>query len=230
MGSICIKCGKTVEGEGIAFCPYCGEKLAEKKTEAQLSEAEEKWIRKSREVASYPERKKILFRALEEIPDSRAIAWELLFIGEEGPKRARNVDFSVIKCYALEIYRKPGEFSEEKRNRLREKLFGDPELDRCFSLFEDPEQKQVEYLQRLCLEYVEIFLEGNSQLMGNWFGFQLERNKGKKLAVPVAEVIGRINRDNQLTPQQQELLSRAMYRAYAIRMNGNTEPLDALVR
>ena len=29
MSRICDKCGKTIEGDGVSFCPYCGGKLAE---------------------------------------------------------------------------------------------------------------------------------------------------------------------------------------------------------
>ena len=55
----CIKCGKEITGEGIAFCPYCGAKLetAEKKP---VSKEAEEWVQKAQKVTSLPERKKIL--------------------------------------------------------------------------------------------------------------------------------------------------------------------------
>lgn len=226
MSMKCGECGKTIEGEGIAFCPYCGAKLEIGSTAEPRNEEAEKWIRKAMSVNSYPERKKILRKGLEACPGSREIEWELLFIGEEEKKKGRVFDFSIIKCWALEFYRKPQDFSEEKKDKMRSGLFDDPEVMQCVSRFDNPEEKQNEYLQRLSREYVELFLEGNNQVMGNIFGFQIERNKEKKLAVPVAEMIGRIREDEKLLPEQREQLWKALYHGYAARTGGKTGYLD----
>ena len=74
MGIVCAKCGKTVEGEGLSFCPYCGERLPEEKQQPSVrNEEAEKWIRKAQEKTSYPERKKILLKGKEACPDSPEI-------------------------------------------------------------------------------------------------------------------------------------------------------------
>ena len=96
--------------------------------------------------------------------------------------------------------------------------------------FEDPKQKQQEYLLRRFREYTEIFLEGDSQVMGKLFGFSLERNKEKRLAVPAAQMIERMKADEKLTPEQREQLWKAMYQAYAVRAQGNTQYLDEQLR
>ena len=226
MNRTCSQCGKTIDGEGIAFCPYCGAKLSAEPAAEIRNEEAEKWVRKALASSSYPERKKILQKGLEACPDSREIQWELLFIGEPETKRKRQVDFSIIKCWILEIYRSPGDFSAEKRDRMRSQLFDTPELARILNLFDNPEDKQREYLQRLCTEYVELFLEGSNLVMGNIFGFRIERNKEKKLAVPVAEMIGRIRADEKLLPQQREQLWKALYQAYGTRTGGKMQYLD----
>ena len=227
MGIVCAKCGKTVEGEGLSFCPYCGERLPEEKQQPSVrNEEAEKWIRKAQEKTSYPERKKILLKGKEACPDSPEIDWELLFIGEPGSRRGLSVDFSIIKCWVLEIYRKPGDFSGEQRNRMREQLFDAEPLKRCLAEFEDPKKKQQEYLLRLCQEYIHIFMEGNSQLMGNVFGFQISRNPEKRLASPAADMIRNMREDKELLPEQREQLWKAMYRAYADWAKGNTEYID----
>ena len=227
MNRICSQCGKQIEGEGIAFCPYCGAKLTAETAAETRNEEAEKWIRKALAATSYPERKKILEKGLEAYPDSREIAWELLFIGEEPPKKGWGIDFSIIQCWVLEIYRDPKAFSGEKKDRMREQLFDAPKLKETLWLFDDPEQKQQEYLQRLCRDYTELFLEGSNLVMGNVFGFRIERNKEKKLAVPVAEMIGRIRADEKLLPEQREQLWKAMYQAYGARTGGKMEYLDA---
>ena len=151
MSMICRQCGKTIENEEAAFCPYCGTKLAAEKAPETVNEEAEKWIRKARAINSYPEKKKILLKGLEACPGDRDIEWELLYIGEEGPKKGWALDFSIIKCWVLELYRKPGEFSEEKRNSMRSQLFEAPQLVSCLQKFEDPKQKQQEYLLRLAV-------------------------------------------------------------------------------
>ena len=108
MSMFCSQCGKTIEGEGIAFCPYCGEKLQVPETREAVNPEAEKWIQKAMAVSSYPERKKILLKGLEACPGSREIEWELLFVGEEGSRRGKTLDFSIIRCWVLDIYRKPG--------------------------------------------------------------------------------------------------------------------------
>ena len=226
MGIICRQCGKMIEGERLAFCPYCGAKLAAETPAVPRNEEAEKWIKKAEAVTSYPEKKKILQKGLEACPDSREIAWEMLFVGEPGPKKGRTLDFSIIKCWILEIYRKPGEFSAEKRDSMRAQLFDAPELKVCLGRFEDPEQKQKDYLLRLCREYIVIFLEGDSQVMGRLFGFSLERNKEKRLAEPVARMIRMMQADEKLSPEQREQLCIAMRVAYITRASGNEQYLD----
>ena len=228
----CTRCGRTIEGEGVAFCPYCGEKLAAIATVAAepRDEEAEKWIEKAHKVTSYPDRKKILLQGMKACPGSRDLEWEMLFIGQEEPKkRGLTLDFSIIKSYILDIYNNPGEFNEERKNRMRSQLFDAPELKACFERFDDPERKQREYIQRLCNEYVTIFLEGSSQVMGRLFGFSLERNKEKKLAAPVGQMIKRIRADEKLSPEQREQLWKSMVQAYAARTGGRTEHLDQLI-
>jgi len=230
MSMICRQCGKTIEGEGIAFCPYCGAKLvAEPAEEARNGEAE-KWIRKALSVTSYPERKKILLKGLEACPGSREIEWELLFVGEDPKKKGRFIDFSIIRCWVLDIYRNPGNYSAEKRDSMRSYLFDSPQLARCLQMFDDPAVKQKEYLLRLCSNYIEIFLEGDNQVAGRLFGFSIERNKEKRMARPVAEMILRMKEDEKLSPDQREQLWKSMYQAYGNRTGGKMEWLDGMIQ
>ena len=226
---ICEKCGKTIEVEGVAFCPYCGSKLAVNNPPEERNEAAERWIREAQAMTSYPKRKEILLKGQQACPDSREIAWELLFIGKPEEKRPKAIDYSIIKSWILEIYWNPGSFSEERKDRFRAQLFDDPELVRTLQMFPDPEKKQREYLERLCKEYVELFLEGNNQVMGGIFGFRLERNKDKRIAVPVAQMIANIRADEKLLPEQREQLWKILYQAYGVRTGGKMEYLDELL-
>lgn len=227
MSIICAKCGKTIEGEGMLFCPYCGERLAAREAaepESRSGEAQQ-WIRKVRAVSSYPERKKILQKALEACPGDREIEWEALFVGEPRQRR-RAMDFSIIKCWILEIYHKPKDFTQEETDRMRSQLFDAPELIRQLERYEDPEAQRQEYLSRLCREYLDIFLEGSSSVMGTFLGFQIGSNRDKKLALPVAVMIGNIRADEKLSPERREQLWKTLYQAYAAKAEGKTEYLD----
>jgi len=223
----CAKCGKTIEGDQMLFCPWCGAKLRDEGPDGEVAG----WIRKALASSSIPERKKILEAASVACPGSREIAWEMVFIGHPDPNPPRGrMDFSIIKSWLLQIYRKPGEFSDERRARMRQEIFGDPQLLSCLAGFDQPEQKLREYLDRLCTEYLEIFLEEDNRLMGNWFGLRLGgKNKEKLLAAPVAEMMARIRADEALTGEQRDLLRTALYQAYARRAGGHTEYLDNLI-
>ena len=210
---ICRQCGKEIQGEGMAFCPYCGVRIAET-AEGNVSEAAVVWLEKALKVRSLPERKKILEEAKKACPGEPAIDWELLFIGTPDPKPKRGVmDFSIIKSWVLQMYRTPGDFSAERKDAMRRELFDSPQLQAVLEVSGDPEGKQKEYLERLCREYVDIFLKEDNQLMGNIFGFRIGRNREKILADAVDGMIRQIGADDGLTPVRKEMLCDAMQRA-----------------
>ena len=224
----CRQCGKGIPGEEMLFCPYCGAKLSAE-AEKKASPEAEKWLRKAMAVSSLPERKKILEQARAACPDDPDIEWEWLFIGHPNPKPRRGMmDFSIIKCYLLQIYLKPEEFLPERREVMRQEIFGDPQLKRCMEMAEDPQKRLDEYLLRLSREFIELFMEEDNQVMGVIFGFRIGRNKAKRLAAPAANVLKRIEEDEGLTAEQRKLLSSAFYRSFAYRMGGETSFLDAI--
>ena len=209
----CIKCGKEISGEGMSFCPYCGAKLGAENKRTVSKEAEE-WIQKALKVTSLPERKKILDQAKAACPDAPEIDWELLFIGTPDPKPPRGkLDFSIIKSWLLQIYRKPEDFSREKRDAMRKELFEGQQLQAVLAACENPEEKMREYLGRLCREYIDIFLKEDHQLMGTIFGFRIGRNRDKVLEGAVEDMIRRIETDEQLTAERKQMLKEAMAEA-----------------
>ena len=209
----CIKCGKEIPGDGMSFCPYCGAKL-EAAPEAFSSEEAAEWVRKARKVSSLPERKKILDQAREACPNAPEIEWELLFIGTPDPKPRRGkMDFSIIKSWLLQIYRTPGDFSEEKRQFMRHELFEGEKLQAILAASPDPEEKLRAYLERLCMEYVDIFLREDNRLMGNIFGFRIGKNRTKPLEDAVTGMIRQMEADDRLSEDQRQMLTEAMQKA-----------------
>ena len=210
---ICNACGKEIQVEGVAFCPYCGARLSAA-AEKNVSDAAAEWIRKALQATSLPERKKILDQAKAVCPDDPAIDWELLFIGTPDPKPQRGkIDFSIIKSWLLQIYRTPGDFSAEKRDAMRRELFESPQLQAVLAGREKPEEKMREYLERLCREYTEIFLKEDNRLMGNIFGLRIGRNRDKVLENAVDSMIRQMDADEKLTPERRQMLQEAMRKA-----------------
>lgn len=224
----CPRCGKEIPGEGMAFCPYCGTRIDsaaedQRETDPRVKER----IRKALAETGLPKRKRILEKAKEEFPDSLEIDWELLFIGRENPKPRRGqIDYSIIKSYLLNIYRAPEDFSQEEQERMRKELFEDPQLTRLLTASGNPEGRMREYLQRLCSEYMEIFLAGDNRINGTIFGFSLNRNKGKAIAGPVSEIIRRVDADSALSAEQREMLRDALVRAYLAAEGAKIEYLE----
>ncbi|MBR6028099.1 MAG: zinc ribbon domain-containing protein [Clostridia bacterium] len=214
MGTTCGNCGKTIQEAGSRFCPFCGAAL---KKEASPAAAE--WLKKARAATSLREREKILRQALTACPDDPDLEFELLFIGHERP--AWRMDYTIIKSFLLEIYRQPGRFTAAQRDEMRLELFGDPQLARCQALSGDPEACLRSYLQRLCEEYVEVFLEGDSRVMGTWFGLRLDRDKRRRLTGPVSAMRKAVEEDEGLTAEQRGLLTEALNRAFEARVGAD---------
>ena len=231
MTVFCEKCGKKADGEGIIFCPYCGEKLNQQKTQQETSADPEvgQWITKALQQDTIQKRKKILAEAAARFPGNRDIEREMLFVGEPVKSR-RDGDYFLIKSYLLQLYRTPGEFPEPQRCEMRRELLDSPALNRYLGGEEDPEAAKGKYLRRLCGEYLALFLEGDNRIMGNIFGFHVERKKEKLLAKPVSEMIRRMESDEQLAPDQRKMLRDAMYSAFSGRYDGKTEFLDKLLQ
>lgn len=207
---ICRQCGKEITGEGIAFCPFCGVKIVAAENAQTSAEAEE-WVRKALKITSLPERKKLLDQAKQACPDAPEIDWELLFIGTPNPKPKRGrMDFSIIKSWLLQIYRNPGEFSAEERNAMRHELFEGEKLRAILAASADPEAKMQEYLNRLCREYIEIFLKEDNRLMGNIFGFRLGKNRMKPVEDAVNGMIRLMEADEKLSEDRRSALTEAM--------------------
>lgn len=209
----CIGCGKEIPGEGMTFCPYCGTRIAAAEERKVSGEAAE-WIAKAMKKTSLPDRRIILEKAKEACPEDPAIDWELLFIGTPDPKPKRGtIDFSIIKSWVLQMYRNPGDFSAEKKDAMRRELFDSPQLLAVLEMYEDPARKHREYLERLCREYVDIFLKEDNRLTGTFFGLRLGRNLNRLIGETMETMAERVGTDEKLTAEQKQMLQEAMRKA-----------------
>lgn len=210
----CPHCGRNLSvGNGAAFCPFCGGML--RKAESTPDDEAARALLLKAEGLSDPEKKhELLLQGMAEHPDSLAIAEELLFLGRLYERSHNRVDFSVIKCYLLNIYLEPEELSPAKIDAMRRELFDHPDLDRCLRLSADPSAFLSRYLFRLSQLFIDLFLKGSSKYMHRFFGLGLDSRAPKLLATPVSRMLAGIQRDPNLTPEQRSLLKYALYTAF----------------
>lgn len=218
---LCSKCHNEAPS-GAAFCPFCGTAVelcaADLEARAELKRIDDE---------KDPVKKhKLIEAALAARPDSLELLTEKLHLGRLYERGRRGVDFSVIKCYLLHIYRAPEELAPDARDEMRRELFGDPLLKRCRELASDAGAFTQKYLARLASEYVQIFLCGDSRVMRSIMGFRLDTNPAKRLAPPVAGMIARVGADKALTSDERDMLISALRAAYAREGDGGTRLLD----
>lgn len=174
----------------------------------------ERWISRALKTVSLPERKKILEEAKAACPDSFEIDWELLFIGSPEFAPAKGyADFSMLKSWLLQIYRIPEAFSEETADAMRHELFEGARLQAVLEASEDPEDAMRIYLDRLCREYVNVFLKEDSRVTATFFGLRLARNLDRRVSGAVAGMLERIDADEKLSAERKSMLRDALGRA-----------------
>ncbi|MDD3213447.1 MAG: hypothetical protein PHY64_07225 [Eubacteriales bacterium] len=219
---LCPHCGKKLEINGsAAFCPFCGAPL-NKPAPAPEDEAVQKLLRQVEEQLDPRKKHEILVKAMEEHPESLAIAEEVLFLGRLYERNPRKLDFSVIKCFLLNLYLEPETISPEQRDAMRREIFDHPDLDRCLALAENKDAFMAGYLARMSDQFIKLFIHGSSKYMHRYFGFGLESRTPKLLAYPAARMLAAVQEDDQLTGEQRTMLKRALYDAFVQQASGDT--------
>ena len=219
----CSRCGQDIGTEGASFCPFCGNVLQKTDTDTKVDE----WLRKIRNTTSIPERKKVIEKAMKDCPDQPELEWEYLFIGHEKKQKRMRVDFSIIKSFLLYIWLTPKEFDRNMTEEMRTELFEDPQLIRCLDMADDRDKCMNEYLHRLCAEFIEVFLDGDTRFNRSLFGLRLDNRREKWMANPAATVILNIRADPMLTDDRKQMLVRNFYQAFSEATGGKTSWLDA---
>lgn len=220
---LCPHCHKPVgAAEGAAFCPFCGGRL-------QGDGGDGPDLSGVRRESDPVKKHALLLQLQARYPQSLDVAEEILLLGRLYDRGKRGVDFSIIKSYVLNVYLEPQTLRREKREALRREIFSHPDLDLCLSLCGDPDAFLRRYLQRLSEEFIRLFLKGSAQHMHSFFGYRNESKAPKYLAVPAAEMLRAMQKDETLTPRQRALLMQAFYAGFAAQLNGQTEALDDLL-
>ncbi len=222
----CAWCGKMIYDPDAGFCSYCGKKLSGE-NEAPADEIQ-RLIRKADACTVIFDKAKLLSEAEKKYPDSWEIKKELLFIGDI-PEKKREAGFFCIRCYNLELYLEPKEFSKKAKQSMRISLFSNEKLKAYLEASDDREKDMNEYLYRLCREFTELFLFGSNRYMQSIFGIRSGRKPEKLLAGPMARMILNVKKDEEVTAENRKRLAWNLYIAFSDRFDGRTEFLDALL-
>lgn len=223
----CPHCGKPVNAEsGIKFCPFCGKALSTAPAQP-VTDAEQGVLAKAEAMADPVKKHALLADAMAKYPQSLPIAEELLFLGHLHERRKGVLDFSVIKCYLLNIYLEPEELPPAKVDAMRAELFDCPELTRCLAIAPDADAFLRHYLSRLCCQFIDLFLRGSSKYMRRFFGFGMDSRAPKLLAPPVARMLAAMQRDTTLTEGQRDMLMQALFDAFGTQLGSDTQWLMA---
>ena len=203
----CEKCGKRVRrvAYGKAFLlQEAGASLPGEEQALALvtkAEDEEDPVRK----------KKLLDEALALCPDSLAVNRELLHLGRLWQRNPRKPDFHIIKCYLLHALQEPEEETPQMREEMLRELMAGDDLQKCLRLASSPEEFMTQYLQRICREYIQIFLASSGQYGGRVFGFQMF-NRARAMAPAVARMIR--NADRLMPPDEAKQVQSALKEAF----------------
>lgn len=225
----CPRCARAAHAPDAAFCAYCGAAMAQK-TAAPVPEDAQALLDEADKQKTPEKKYKVLKEAQARYPDCLAVAEALLFLGRLYERDPRKLDFSVIKCHLWHVYLTPEEFSGEQAAAMRMELFEHPDLERCRQLSPNADAFTRAYLQRLAKEFIRLFLRGSNRYMRSYFGFRMGGSAAKMLAPPAATMLVNIDGDELLSRERRDMLSCALYRAFALDMGGETQWLDAELR
>lgn len=220
----CPRCGRQAVA-GAAYCPFCGTPLP--RQAGSLPPEGQKLFARAMEASDPREKHRLLLETRALCPNCLEVEEALLFLGRLYERSPRKVDFSVIKCYLLHMYLTPENFTPEKRMEMRNELFHDPQLERCMALAQDSALFLRQYLERLSVEFVNLFLKGSNRYTNAFFGLRLDSRMEKVLAPHVAGMLHAIQNDGCLEDGERELLYLALYRAFLSETGGNPSWLHA---
>lgn len=223
--STCPRCYKTIQAADAAFCAYCGAPLRVQGDD--LSPELRQLLRKIDQEKDPAKKHALLLNAQQAYPDCLIVEEELLYLGRLYERSPKKLDFSIIKCYLWHMYLTPEDFTDAKKQEMREELLCHPQLLRCIALSDDPDNYLRRYLERLGREFVAVFLKGSNYYTRSFMGFRLDSRMEKVLAEPLVKMLANIRRDRELSGEHRDMMYDALYRAFLSETGGDAKWVDA---
>ena len=225
---VCPRCGKAAQLADAAFCPHCGASMNAVRS-APVPEGAQALLEQAEGLTDPVKKHDLLLKAQAQYPDCLEVAQALLYLGRLYERSPKKLDYSIIKCYLLQMYLAPEELSAEQYRRMHEELFDHPDLKRCQELAPDADAFTRSYLERLSRDFIGLFLRGSNRYMHSFFGFKLDNRTAKLLASPVSYMMGGIHGDTDLSFEQRTMLYDALYRAFLLETGNDPQWIDKLL-
>lgn len=213
----CAHCGGTFQVEPDrppAFCPFCGMALesAAVRSPSDLEAA----LRKAKK----PKDKfNLIMEALAKNPDDFEANEALLYHGRVHETLSRlshgKLDFSTIPCHLLAVLERPEDYTDAETGAKFEELLRGPQLQKTMRLAENPEAFFVGYLRRMALDYINLFIQGDSRNTKMAFGFgRSQASAAKACARPVQRMLENLRTAPQVDDKTRDILRRAIVDGY----------------
>lgn len=229
--AICPACAQVLQVDietlpEVYTCPHCGAELTHQLNGVTVAffpvvkkrpEREEVLaLLEKAEAQPDPKKKhKLLQEAIALDPESYQANLALLMLGKLYERDRRPGDYRMIKCYLLHMFEEPGQHSEEERAEMVRELTADPLLLRVMALSADEQAFWREYLGRLSMEYLNVFVKGRNGISRLAFGIP---RSGKDVARGVAAVtrvmIRNVSEERQLEALQRQQLRDTLRETY----------------
>jgi hypothetical protein len=153
----------------------------------------------------------LIVQALALDPNSFAANRASLYHGRLYEVLKRPGEYSLIKCFLLNIFESPESYTPEKLDGRVEELFADPQLMRTAALSGDEDAFLREYLRHLAREYMTIFVRGRNTVSRAVFGFSRSADSVReRCGQIVASMESNVRTEPRLTAEQRELLCEAL--------------------
>lgn len=225
----CPQCSghiQSEENQPVRFCPFCGSAMTPDATDGPSA------LDVRLEKEKNPKKKyKIITEALAADPDGFDANKALLFHGRlhEPLARGKGLDFSIIKSHLLCVFDRPERYTEETIAGNLEELLRGEQLRRTMALAPDPDAFYRQYIQRLALEYVSLFVRGDNSNSGLAFGFSRSAESTAKRCAPVVrDMLRQAEQSNRLTEPDRTLLIASLREGFRRVFPGYEGYLQAL--
>ena len=204
---------QTEEGRMPNFCPFCAQPFAQNGSTPAFSALQERLSAIKKPKDKYA----LIMRTLMEKPDDFEANEALLFHGRlHEPMRGKSLDFSIVKCYLFSAFATPEQFSQGQLSEKYEELLHGPQLVKTMSLSPNADQFFQSYLNRLALEYIDLFICGDANISRLPFGLasRSKESIAKRSIAPVVKMLRNVNGALQLPEDMRAKLRTSLISGY----------------
>jgi len=171
------------------------------------------------------EKYRLIMEALAKNPNDFQANEALLYHGRLHEALLRSsrgkIDYSAIPCHLLSVLDKPEDYTTAIIDAKFEELLQGDQLKKTMRLSENPDAFFVGYLKRMAFEYINLFIQGDSQNSRSAFGFgKSQASVAKACAAPVRRMLSNLKHARQIDDAARDVLRAAIVDGYGTIFSG----------